>query len=296
LAQIFQVVLCVDAVLNKNTIQVFGLVLYNFVTLAYAIIQILQAQSLLKPDTVDQLINVIPGFQHLVARPITYAIAVIMLVFAVGFAVQGWKLYKEFGWSIYKKIGADIRMRRMYMIYQIFIMILKIDIFMLLSFSLQWLSMLINEAAYTNDYSQVVVHSIVSFGGSVVMLAVAFWAIRNESKFGMIFFFVVDLATVAYFISKLVTMQPPYANPGTPCYQGQPQTVCDRYDGSRNFFTLFLSVDLILGLFTLAVAIIAYRNFDQGLKNHVSMKRKCLNMEENHRMNEVVAPKRWTIE
>lgn len=134
------------------------------------------------------------------------------------------------------------------MVYQIFIMILKLDIFMLLSFSLQYLSLLINEARTATeqsgdpskvDHSQVIIHSVVSCGGSLLLLIVAFWAIRTENKWGMRFFFAADLATVGYFISKLVYMQKPYSTPGVPCTFNVDKSLCDRYDGNRNFFTLF---------------------------------------------------------
>jgi len=162
----------------------------------------------------------------------------------------------------------------MYMIYQIFIMILKIDLFMLLAFSAQWLIMLTDEAALTGDYSQVIIHSVLSCGGSIVMMVLAYYGIKMESKVCMFVFGATIIATEGYFISKLVIMQPPYCTPGIPCTTTTTSTQCDRYDGYRNFFTLFLSLDILLGVVTLGIAMMATRNFGMGLKQHLTMQRR----------------------
>jgi hypothetical protein len=298
--QIFQLVLCIDAVWNKNTIQVIGLAVFNFITFVYSAIQIIQAQNLISDSLATSMKLLAPGFEHLRSRPYAFTVAGIMLFFALSFAVQAWKLYKEFGWSIFKKIGADLRMRKMYMIYQIFIMILKFDLFMLLAFSTQWLVLLIGEAGEKggDDYTQVIIHSVVSLGGSFVTVFVAYYAIKTESKVGMFFFFGADLATMGYFIHKLIVMQKPFVTPGVQCRPGLTPEQCDRYDGSRNFFTLFLSMDLLLGIVTLLIAIMAYRNFDKGLKQHLSMQRndnRSVGEEETHQLQDANT-KRWTID
>ena len=70
--------------------------------------------------TADSLIGVHP---FLIAVPCVIAFAIILLVFIT------WKLFDEFGWKIYKVIGASVQMRRRYLIYQIFISLLKFDFF-----------------------------------------------------------------------------------------------------------------------------------------------------------------------
>jgi len=297
-AQLFQVILCIDAVFNRNTIQVIGLAAFNFVTLAYSIIQIVQTRTILQSALAVQLKIVLPSVNHLATQPYLIAVTAIMFVFAVTFALQAWKLYQEFGWRVFKKIGADLRMRRMFMVYQIFIMILKIDVFMLLSFSVQWLVMLFYEAEMSGDYTQVIIHSLLSVGGSTIMLVIAYIGIRCENRWAMLVFFLGDLLSIGYFVSKLVIMNPPFVTPGVTCTGELKPTECDRFDGSRNFFTLFLSVDTLLGLLTLVIAGIATRNFGRGLGQHLGFSRlKMPKRVYGQEKTATVAPaKRWSIE
>jgi len=276
----FQLVLYVDAIYNKNTIQIIGLMLFHFLTLGYCVIQILQARSIIAtPKIAVDLHDMVPDFQADATLPYGVTVAVLMTAFVLVWVYVNWKLFQEFGWQIFKQIGADLRMRRMYMIYQIFVTILKFDMFMLLAFSTQWLIMLVDQAEQQGsssygDYSQVIIHSIVSCGGSVVMLVLAYWAVRTERRWAMVTFIIADLATVGYFISKIVAMQPPWVTIGVQCIPNWPPETCDRYDGSRNFFTLFLTVDIALGLVTAAVAARALLNFNHGLLPHVTLRRR----------------------
>jgi len=263
------------------------------------VIQIIQTMTILQPALAAQLKVYLPEFDPLATQPYLITVAVIMLVFAVTFAIQAWTLYQEFGWIVFKKIGADLRMRRMYMVYQIFIMMLKIDIFMLLSFSVQWLVMLFYEAELSGDYAQVIIHSVVSIGGSVVMLAVAYYGIRAENRWAMLVFFLGDVFSIGYFISKLVIMNPPFVTPGVTCTGDLLPAQCDRFDGSRNFFTLFLSLDILLGLVTLLIASIATKNFGNGLRQHLRSNLIRAAAQRFGGANDVtpMAPaKRWSIE
>src|SRR5271154_2358277 len=59
----------------------------------------------------------------LIAVPCVIAMAGIILLFIA------FQLFDEFGWSIYKHIGASVQMRQRYLIYQIFVALLKFDFF-----------------------------------------------------------------------------------------------------------------------------------------------------------------------
>jgi hypothetical protein len=78
--------------------------------------------STIFPHSVISLI--IPGVKpFLIAVPSVIALAGIILL------IITWKLYDEFGWTIYKHIGASVQMRRHFLVYQIFVALLKFDFF-----------------------------------------------------------------------------------------------------------------------------------------------------------------------
>ncbi|KAF9949648.1 protein with putative role during mitosis, partial [Modicella reniformis] len=216
-AQVFQLILLCDA----NTIQIIAIVLFNCAMVAYAGVQVKQASEILVRTPGDSLPNMILDFFGRAANPTPYhaslpyeiAVVALMLIFATGFALIAYKLYKEFGWTIYKKIGADLAMRDMYKVYQIFIMILKFDIFFQLGFSAQFLSVVVlqherfdDDPEFLSDdemKSIMIMHLILSTGASIILPFLAWFGLKRESKISMSVFMAGGLATLIYNIVKL---------------------------------------------------------------------------------------------
>jgi hypothetical protein len=110
-------VLVYDALRAQNTIQIIGLCVMNLGILVYTAIQKDQIeeafQNLLDEDVID------PDYwssvrPFLVALPCVIALGTIILSFIA------WKLYDEFAWTIYKQISADLRLKRRFLIYQVY--------------------------------------------------------------------------------------------------------------------------------------------------------------------------------
>lgn len=113
---IYQLLLVYDALKQKNTIQVIGLVLYNAGILVYAGIQYDQIDDAVKSL---KAAHFIPDHFWIDVRPMLVALPVLMAVWTLIFAFIAWKLYDEFAWTIYKHISADVRMKRRYLTYQV---------------------------------------------------------------------------------------------------------------------------------------------------------------------------------
>ncbi|KAG0226769.1 hypothetical protein BGW42_003421 [Actinomortierella wolfii] len=299
-AQFFQLALLTDAVYHKNTIQIIAAVVFNLAMVAYAGVQIKQASDIL--DTKEALPNaILNAFRNPVSPtpyhaslPYEIAVIVLMVIFSAGFIYMAYKLYKELGWSFYKKIGADLQLRDMYKVYQLFIMILKFDIFFWLGFSAQFLTVVWlqgqnvpfegetspNPNALPEDdfISILVMHLVLSTGASIVLPLLAWWGLKRESKIAMGSFLAAGVATLVYNVMKLNQV---FVNENK------------RFSGARNFLIFFLIVNLLLGLATLYFAWVCLRNFNKGLSAHIGK----VSGTNIYPMESLDKPsKRWSIE
>lgn len=112
-AQLFQVILCWDAVWRQNTIQIIAFVMFNALSFAYSLFQYVQVKEALTYASVKTALSSSANLNILIAISVVLGICMFMFVWLA------FKLYLEFGWKIYKKIGADPRMKCMPYAFQI---------------------------------------------------------------------------------------------------------------------------------------------------------------------------------
>ncbi|KAJ6785307.1 hypothetical protein PWT90_09224 [Aphanocladium album] len=279
---LYELVIVWDALRMKNTIQIIGVCIANLAMLVYTATQV---------DQIQGAIIVLDGFRALAPnitavilwgdiKAFLVAIPAIIALTTLCMAFCAWKLYQEFAWDILKNIGADYRMKKRFLHYQIYIALLKFDFFFFLGFIIQFVVVV----AKKDDPEFAV--TVASIPVTIAILLAAAYFTKKENTAGMAVTLVLYVGGLVYFVFKLVRIyQPSYKL---------------LYIAVRRSLTAFAVITILLIILTIANGIICMRNFGCGLKPHLQSRKK---VEENpdamsFSLNDVkgAVPNRMTID
>jgi len=263
-----------DALRLKNTIQIIGIACFNWVLCLYGILQEVQINDaitvlklVIKPTAQGGADSGSELETNMKNR--TYAIPALLGVGSLFISFIGWKLYHEFAWTIYKHVSADLQLRKRYMMFEIYVAILKFDFFFFLSFTMEFLVLLF---ADRTDYELWL--TIIAIPATILILIAAAIIVRRENKaaqWAVLFLYVVGLA---YFFFKLIRIWAPSFRRATYAPAAKPLTVLAAF----TIAILFL---------TIAVGYRCLRNFDKGLKPYVNKRSKADQDEDKVYMNDL---------
>lgn len=163
-----------DALRLKNTLQVAGLVIYNIGLLVYGAVQLSQIKEAVLTLLYKQQIEEDVWRQ---AKPYMIAVPCVLALGTILMAGCAWKLYDEFAWTIYKHISADLRLKRRYLTFQIYIALLKFDFFFFLGFTVQFV-------VVVQQRKTEFALTIAAIPVTVLILLAAAWFCRKEIMSG----------------------------------------------------------------------------------------------------------------
>ncbi|KAF9932324.1 hypothetical protein FBU30_008431 [Linnemannia zychae] len=252
-AQLFQLVFAWDAVRAQNTIELIGIVMFNLCCFVYSIFEISQIRNSLVNAGDNLFFGPDEELSKKAALDLNASLQpfliVVVCVIGITQCLVTWlayRLFQEFGWKIYKKIGADPNIKKMYRAYQIYLVLIKVDLFFFVGFSIQFIYLTLTRRSGDPEYWL----TIIILPLTIPILYIAIYAVRHESRRWMAIFLTAMLAGVVYFIYKIIRM-----------YAGEKVLY---YVGVKKFLTLFVTI-----LLTIANAAVCYVNFGRGLKAHL---------------------------
>ncbi|CAG8575211.1 4943_t:CDS:2 [Dentiscutata erythropus] len=245
LALFFQVLLVVDALWHRNSVEIVALVIFNLLSLAYAGIQLYQHEILEDQGTQNATYapinpifpkdnrNAPKIYYEARMRPIEYTIISLISIFPIYLSFMSYLLTKEFGWVNYKIYSADIRVRDAFWSLTILQTLVKLDIFFIGSYALQLIP-----SPKIGYYSTVVEIVLVFFFGTL-MLVIAWFSVIKEKKYLLLSAINLYAVSLIYWVYRLITVNLPVS------------------DGSVTTF--------VLVLITVYYSIVCFRNMSRGI-------------------------------
>ncbi|CCA69297.1 hypothetical protein PIIN_03196 [Serendipita indica DSM 11827] len=244
-AHVFQLALAIEAVWQQNTLQFLFLTIFNLLFLVYSVIQAAEI------NTVQTSLQ--SGITAVGIKPLTIISSVVIGISELVFIATGYQIYKEFGWKVYKFLGADRQIKRIYAHYQIFLSLLRFDLFFCIGFSAQLFVFILGK----DDVEYFLTIGALPLG--VLILIGGHFAARYENKWLMFGFMLGCVFATVYFAYKLFRI-----------YEGI--SINTMYKDITKSLNLFAAVSLLFLMVTFIWGCIVMHNFGRGLKQQMSKK------------------------
>ncbi|QRW16166.1 Golgi apparatus membrane protein [Rhizoctonia solani] len=260
LAEIFELVMGLDALKLRNIIQLVGICIFHAMLIVSAGLQIHQTRTaLVRPEVNGTRINsadscVGDGIQtcsgpdglfalvekFLIVVPVILGASLLSMIYFVR------ELYHEFGWAVFHAIGADPRMKEMYRWYQIMICLLKFDFFCFVALTMQLLIVVLSKSSAEFGLTVAAIPVV------LILLIACGIAVQREIKWLMTGSLVLMLGAQAYFLYKFSRL-----------FIGKTR---EQYVSTRATLATVSIIAFVMIFASFAVGLRCFADFDKGLK------------------------------
>jgi len=279
-AQFFQFYLVCDTVIKSSTLQLLPGTLFSYGIAIYSIVQYIQAKAGIQIDYVKNIEDEKKNEHLHTAANIEIIIIILMGIFCFGWTIITLRLYKIFGWNVFKQLGADIGVKNRLKICQIFLALLKIDIFFFTAFSIQIFVFVVTNI---NNTTEKMVNSallVVNF----IILFMGFFAIKKESYVLMSIFIIllsISIGYMSYNVMDVVIDS-----------RRNERWKDKKYRNCSISISMACYSSIVAGIITFILALFNFKNFPKGLTKDKSYREATSNTSTLSSSN----GKRWSIE
>ncbi|CAI2182679.1 10653_t:CDS:2 [Funneliformis geosporum] len=258
LSLVFQVLLCIDALRRRNTIQLIALVIFNLTSLAYAGVQLYQHiiledegtdNALFAPMDINKYPTRIDAKKYFQTRmrPLEFLIIVIVALFSLYLAGLVFKLSKQFGWENYRTYSADVEVRNAFVSLSILQTLIKLDVFFIGAYAIQLIP------SRSIGYSEKLIETVLIFVIGAIMLLMAWYSVTKESKYILLSVVNLLILSLVYMGYRIIIINLPIKNERDP------------YLFTRRLLTFFLATTICLVIGTVYYASVSFRNMMRGV-------------------------------
>lgn len=244
-AGVYQIIIGLWALRQRNTVQLLFLVFFTVAMLIYSGIQFDQIRDSTSFFTPSESTRFLSG------AIVEQLLITVMCVTVAECIVQGfltYKLYRKFTWDIFKSFGAGMNLKNALRDYLLFESLIIFDFFFFIGFTLQFIIVVLQ----TKDIEFAL--TIVVIPLTIVVLITAVLSMKREFRPGIIGFILLCFAAMAYFLFKLVRL-----------YTATDQKR-ERFKRAQKTLTVFAAITLVFLILTIVASIKCMANFGIGLK------------------------------
>ncbi|KAJ5470796.1 hypothetical protein N7530_008153 [Penicillium desertorum] len=244
-APVYEFILVLDAIHNKNNVLLFSICIFNICRFVYSVMQYISVEDTTTglfdnrygtPTLIDTTRNLWPQIQ-----PAENLVAVITALGSILVCLFVYLLHREYSWVIYKSVQGSSKPRRRYLFYEIFLVLIELLFYFLSGFIIQYNLVYVHfkEPEYTLTMLLIPV--------AFVIMLLGIWAVQHERTIFVVAVIICYLGLLSYLVTRIIILR-------------------EAVTAGKDMMFFFASVCVVLTSATVLSTVICIQNSDRGFK------------------------------